>query len=296
MITIMGAGGHTGGAAARLLLEMGEAVRALGRHAERLTDLKAQGAEVMTGDAADPAHLTAAFRGADAAYVLIPPAVTDPDVPAFQARVADAVARAAADSGLSHLVALSSIGADLPEGTGPIAGLHALEQKLKGVGGLNVRVLRPGYFFENTLNLAGLIRHQGINGAALEPDLPIAMIASADIGQAAAEALAARDFSGFSVRELQGPRHLTLREVTRILGEAVGRPDLPYVRFGYDDLKAALVGMGLSESMAGLYAEMSRAFNEGRVRPTEPRGPGNTTPTRFETFAREVFAKAYAAA
>jgi uncharacterized protein YbjT (DUF2867 family) len=294
MITIMGASGHTGGTAARLLLEGGETVRVLGRRAESLADLKTKGAEVMTGDAADPAHLTAAFRGADAAYALIPPAVTDPDVPAHQDRVAEAVTRAAADSGLTHLVVLSSIGADLPEGTGPIAALHRMEEKLKGVDGLNVRVLRPGYFFENTL--AGLIKHQGINGSALEPDLPIAMIATADIGQAAFEALQTRDFTGFSVRELQGPRHLSLREATRILGEAVGRPDLPYVQFGYDDLKGALVGMGLSESMAGLYAEMSRAFNEGRIRPTEPRGLGNTTSTRFETFAREVFTKAYAAA
>jgi uncharacterized protein YbjT (DUF2867 family) len=296
MITIMGAAGHTGGTAARLLLEQGESLRVLGRKAERMAGLKARGAEVMTGDAADPAHLTAAFRGADAAYALIPPDVTNADVPAFQARVSDAIVRAAADSGLTHLVLLSSVGAELDADTGPILALHRLEERLKGLRGLNVVALRPGYFFENTLNTVGLMKHQGINGSAVGPDVTMAMTATADIGAAAADALAARDFKGFSVRELLGPRSLSLREATRILGEAVGKPDMPYVQFGYDDLKAALVQMGLSASMAGLFAEMSRAFNDGRIRPTQPRGPNNTTPTRFETFAREVFAKAYAAA
>jgi uncharacterized protein YbjT (DUF2867 family) len=296
MITIMGAGGHVGGVAARTLLEAGQRVRVLGRSAERLKDLADRGAEVMTGDAADPAHLTAAFTGADAAYAMIPPNLASPDFPAEQAGVAAAVARAVAESGVERVVLLSSIGADLPAGTGPIAGLHALERAVGAIDGVNVLALRPGFFFENHLAAAGLMKHQGINAGAIAPDVSIAMIATADIGAALARALAERDFSGVSTRELQGPRNHTLREATRILGAAVGRPEVPYVQMEEADFVGALTGMGFSASMAGLYAEMARAFNEGRVRPAEPRGPGNTTPTTLEAFAAEAFAPAYAAA
>ena len=53
--------------------------------------------------------------------------------------------------------------------------------------------------------------------------------------------------------------------------------------------------MGMSQNMAELYAEMARAFNEGKIQSREGRRPENTTPTRFEDFA-EVLARAYAAA
>jgi hypothetical protein len=52
--------------------------------------------------------------------------------------------------------------------------------------------------------------------------------------------------------------------------------------------------MGISENVAGLYAEMARGYNEGRITSREGRGPGNTTPMRLEDFA-EVLARAYEA-
>jgi len=97
------------------------------------------------------------------------------------------------------------------------------------------------------------------------------------------------------VRELLGPRDLTQAEATRILGTRLGKPDLSYVQFPYADFIGALVQSGLSESVASLYAEMSRALNEGKVKSLEGRRPENTTPTRFEDFTAELEA-AYRAA
>jgi uncharacterized protein YbjT (DUF2867 family) len=126
-------------------------------------------------------------------------------------------------------------------------------------------------------------------------DLAIPMIASRDIADAAAHALKARNWQGVVVRELLGPRDLSYVEATRILGERIGRPDLAYVQLSYDDEAQALVHAGLSESFAGLYVEMTRAFNEGTVKPRAGRTAANTTPTRFEDFADEL-ASAYQAA
>ena len=253
------------------LLKAGEKVRALGRSETKLAELTSAGAEVLTGDAADAAFLAKAFRGADAVYTLLPADLRAPDFRAEQDRQGEAIAQAIRDSGVRYVVALSSLGADLTEGTGPIAGLHAQEERLKQLEGTNVLLLRPASFFENFYLMLGLIKHQGINADSVAPDLAIPMVATRDIAEVAAKALAARDWKGVVVRELLGPRDLTYAEATRILGERIGKPDLKYVQFPYADMARTLVRAGFSESFAGLYVEMTRAFNEGRIKPRRSR-------------------------
>jgi uncharacterized protein YbjT (DUF2867 family) len=143
---------------------------------------------------------------------------------------------------------------------------------------------------ERAFNLP-LIENQGINGGAIAGDVSFAAIATRDIAAAAAEALLAGDFEGVTVRELLGPRNVTMNELTGILGEKLGKPDLDYVQFPYDDFVGALEQAGLSHSMAALYSEMSRAFNEGRIAPVEGRNPQTATPTPFETVAAELAAE-----
>jgi uncharacterized protein YbjT (DUF2867 family) len=160
---------------------------------------------------------------------------------------------------------------------------------------LNSLSLRPGYFFENHFMSLPLIKHQGISGSAMGGNFGFAQIASGDIGAVAAEALRTRNFKGATARELLGPRDLSLDEATRIIGAAIGKPDLKYVQFPYEAALDAMVSAGLSKSMATLYVEMSKAFNEGLVKSVEGRNARNTTPTRFEEFATQVFAPAYRA-
>jgi uncharacterized protein YbjT (DUF2867 family) len=292
MITVMGATGHIGGRIAELLLDGGQQVRALGRSGQKLAGVAGRGASVLTGDAGDAGFLTKAFRDADAAFTLLPPDVQASDYRRQQDAQGEAIATAIRESGLRHAVFLSSLGGDLAEGTGPIAGLHAQEERLRRLSGLNVLILRPTYFFENFFDTLGLIKHQGINGGPIAPDLPFPMIATRDIADVAARALRQRDWRGVVVQELLGERDLTFAEATRIIGARIGKPDLPYVQFPYTDFTTSLVQMGISPNVAGLYAEMARAINEGRVKSLEGRRPGNTTPTTFEAFA-ETLTPAY---
>jgi uncharacterized protein YbjT (DUF2867 family) len=201
--------------------------------------------------------------------------------------------KAIRDSGVRYVVALSSLGADLTDGTGVIAGLHAQEERLKQLRGVNVLLLRPVSFFENFHEVLPLIKHEGINGDSVAPDLAVPMVATRDIAEAAAKALQARDWTGVAVRELLGPRDLSYSEATHIIGRHIGKPDLHYVQLPYADEANALVQAGMSESFARLYVEMTRAFNERIISPR--RTPENTTTTRFEDFAGEL-ARAYAAA
>ena len=137
-----------------------------------------------------------------------------------------------------------------------------------------------------------VIKHEGINGDSVAPDLAVPMIATHDIADVAAKALKARDWEGVVVRELLGPYLLRGHAHPR---RAHRQPDLKYVQISYAEMAQALVQAGLSESFAGLYVEMTRSFNEGKVKPSEGRKPENTTPRRFEDFASEL-AGAYRAA
>jgi uncharacterized protein YbjT (DUF2867 family) len=291
MITVLGANGNTGKVVVEALLAKKEKVRALGRSKEKLAALAKLGADVREGDAADAKFLTDAFRGSSGVYLLVPPNFGAPDFRKYQDTIGSAAIEAIQASGVKRVVLLSSIGADKPAGTGPIAGVHAQEERLRALAGVDVMSLRAGYFFENFFMNLGMIKEQGINGGAIKGDLPLAMVATRDIGNAAAEALSEGGFKGFNTRELQGPRTYTLQECTTILGQRIGKPELKYVQFPYADFQQALTGLGVSADLARLYSEMARAFNEGLAAP-EPRSAKNTTPTRFEDFA-EVLAGAY---
>lgn len=287
MYVIIGASGNTGSVVARNLLAHGEKVRAIGRDTKRLESLVQKGAEAFVANATDAATLTQAFTGAKAVYLLIPPNPGTPNVREDQERVSDALVAAAQKAGVEYAVVLSSIGADKPDKTGPVIGLHNLEQKLNGVSALKAVYLRAGYFMENLLPQVGVIQNFGVVGGPLRSDLKLAMIATRDIGAAAAEALLKLDFTGKQARELLGQRDLTYQEVASVIGQAIGKPGLGYMQFPPAQLKPALTQMGMSANMADLILEMAEALNSGYMAPLEPRSAQNTTPTSIETFVAE---------
>src|SRR6266853_59853 len=229
---IVGAGGHTGSIIANSLLAEGKKVRVVGRDAGRLNRFVRQGAEAFTASLSDAAALTIAFSGARAAYLMLPPAKSRED----QERDSDGIAKAVKESGLRYAVHLSSYGAQVPEGTGPVAGLHSSEQKLNAISGLNVLQLRAAYFMENNLAAIDMIHGIGLFGHALLPDLKLPMIATRDVGDYAAQRLWNLDFSGKQTRELLGERDLSMTEATAVIARGIGNPYLRYDQFSYDQV------------------------------------------------------------
>ena len=286
---ILGASGNTGSIIADSLLSKGKKVRVLGRDLGRLHRFVRQGAEAFTADVSDAAALTKAFSGARAAYLMLPPGTSRVD----QERESDAIAKAVKESGLRYAVHLSSYGAHVPEGTGPVTGLHSSEQKLNGISDLNVLHLRPGYFMENHLTAIDMIHGMGMFGHALLPDLKLPMIATRDVGDYAAQRLLDLDFSGKQTRELLGQRDLSMTEATAVISRCIGKPDLRYEQFPYDQVQQVLEQMGMSRQKAAVYIEMFQSINAGLLAAREPRSPQNSTPTSFETFVQDVFVPAY---
>jgi len=295
MYVVMGASGNTGGAVATALLDAGEKVRVVGRTPSHLERFTKRGAEAAIVDVSDPdaGHLTKAFSGVKAVYAMIPPDPSSSDVLAFSGVVTKVIATALQTAAVTHAVVLSSIGADKDSKTGPVVGLHRLEDAVNAIDGLNAFFIRAGYFMENLLAQAGVIRAFGMMAGPLRGDLKVPMIATRDIGAFAAQRLLKLDFEDKQTRELLGQRDVSYNEAARVVGQAIVNPQLSYAQLPDEQLKPALTQMGMSENMASLLLEMSASLNSGYMAALETRSPQNTTPTSIEQFVDDTFLPLY---
>jgi len=292
MYSVVGATANTGRAAAEALLAAGKDVQVIGRNRDHLQPLVKQGAEAYVGSVEDAQAMTLAFSGAVGIYCLIPLRHDAPNFSAYQKAIGESLAAAIHEAGVEYVVFLSSVGAQHKEGTGPIAGLREVEDRLAALDKVNVLNLRPGWFMENFLMGIDAIKKMGVMGTPIRGDVRIDPIATRDIGAYAAKRLVDLDFSGVSSQELYGASAVTMEQATRALGAAIGQPELPYVQVPHEDYRQGLLGTGVSRSAADLFIEMYDALNDGLVAHEEERSPENTTPTTIEEFA-QVFAHAY---
>lgn len=292
MYVIMGATGNIGSKISNILLKQGETVRVLARSAERLQPLVDQGAEAAVGDVADVVFLTNAFKGADTVFAMIPPAYTAEDFRGYYNEIGANIVTSIHNSAIQYVVFLSSQGAQFSEKTGPVKGLYDMEQKLNNLDEINILLLRPTYFMENVLANIDMIKNMGINGGCIKGDIKFAMVATNDIATVAAEYLLEKKFTGLTVHDLLGERDVSMKEVTRVLGEKIGIPDLEYLQFSPEEEKKGLMGFGMSEDASDQMVELSQAINDGIIAADQERTPGNTTATSIEEFAG-FFAQVY---
>lgn len=290
MFVLLGSSGQITSQLARQLLQAGHAVRVVGRQRTALAALQAAGAELAVGDPADAAFLERAFAGATGAYTMTPPCYAEPDMRVAQDRVGTAVAQALRRARVPRVVNLSSVGAELAEGTGPIAGLHAQEQRLAGMS--HVLHLRPGSFMENYLAALHPVATAGVLPGLEIPDASVPLVATRDIAAVAARELTRPTRDGVLI--LHTARIATPREVATALGEAIGRPDLAYVQAPAEDMKAVLQEQGFSRDAANQLEALARWLSTSPLASVSA-APAEMQPTTLEAFAREVFAPAYRA-
>jgi uncharacterized protein YbjT (DUF2867 family) len=262
MFVVAGATGQTGGAAADVLLRAGRKIRVLVRDPAKAERWRARGAEVSAADLADERSLADALAGAEGAYLLVPPFYGADDTIADRRRVAREIGAAVSRSEIPHVVLLSSTGAHSPSGTGMI--LAPREGELAVVpAAKNVTVVRAAFFLENWAPVLGGARESGVIPTFLTPDRRFPMVASADVGAAAAGALL-DPARGRRVVELAGPEDLAPDDVARIVGALLGR----HVRAELAPIAAVVPtfrGFGMSEDAARLFQGMYEAINTGRA-------------------------------
>jgi len=258
----------------------------LARRRHTLKRFIERGAVTAIGSQDDADYLIAATEDVEALFWVTPPGYGSDNVRAFQNRLAKAAAKAIRTNQILRVVNLSSIGAYLSSGAGPISGLHDVESILDDAAE-SILHLRPGFFFENLLWQLDSIRGSGLISLPVSGGRRFPMIAARDIGNVAAQWLVDPVWTGHDVQELHGPEDLNFDEVAEILTEALGRKMI-YVRCDDQTAHQAMVAGGLSENSADLMMEMYNAIEAGTIRPLQPRSSETTTPTSLAEFAREV--------
>ena len=292
-IVVLGATGKVGSKISEILLkEGGHKVILIARTADKLKTFKDMGAEVISADITDVDVLADTFKNADSAYVMTPPSFTATTYRAFQREVGDGIIEAIQKSGIKYIVNLSSCGAHMHESNGLIAGLTELEVKLNQLNDVNVLHLRPAYFIDNVLLNIPLIKGMGINGTTADADYQIPMVATKDIAFIAANHLINQDFKGKSVQPILGDRNYSFKELTSIIGRAIGKPELQYVQFPIEQAKQAMISQGISADIANDITAMESSLKNG-IMNYEQRTIANSSPTSVEMFAKEVFAPLY---
>lgn len=288
--TVTGSLGNISKHIVEILVKNGHDVTVISSNPQKKTAIEALDAKAAIGSVSDAAFLTNAFKGADAVYTMIPP---DFGVSNYRRHMTDtgkSYLEAIKASGVKRVVNLSSIGAHLNAGTGPIAGLHEVEQLLNTLDGVAIKHLRPGFFFTNFFFDIMTIRNHGVMGSNYGADSQLSMVHPKDIAVVAAQELQTA-FEGKSHRYIVGDER-KLAEVAQTLGAAIGKPALPWVTISDEQLLDGMTGAGMGESIARLYIEMGHAIDKGILFDDFHKQPEFAGKTKLTDFARE-FAAVY---
>ncbi len=284
IFAIMGATGHVGHVIVEDLLKRGHQVRALGRDEKKLQHLLGKGAEIWFLNFDDVDVLTDSFKDTYAIFSMLPPA-RNTNYAAYQDRVSDAICKAIKNANVNRVVNLSSVGANLAEGTGPVKGLYRHEKRLDALKSFASLVhLRPNYFMENLNDFIPMIQNQGVIRSCMDENLPIPMVATRDIGWKASDFLDSSAPQPHLVFDFAGPKEVTMHYVAELFAQAFDHPDLRYEQISYDAEKQILLNAGLLPDTVDLLIEMYKGFNSGLFKPTQELKPSHHGMTTLEEY------------
>lgn len=286
---VTGSIGNIGKPIVEGLVKAGKDVRVITSSADRAKDIERLGAKALIGQVQDAAFVKQAFKGADVVYTMIPPIWQTDNWRKSQNEVGRNYAEAIQANNIKYVVNLSSIGAHRGDGVGPVNGLADFEKMLNNIPGLNVKHLRPSYFYYNFLSQIGLIKQAGIMGANYG-DAKLFLVHPKDIAAAAVEELLNLNFKGNSVRYIFGDER-SGSEVAEVLGKAIGKT-LKWIPFSDDQQLEGLLKDGVPKENAKEYTAMGKALREGYMQEDARKNMPKLSPTKLEDFAKE-FAAAY---
>jgi uncharacterized protein YbjT (DUF2867 family) len=289
---ITGSIGHISKPIVEGLVKGGNEVRVITSSKDRAAEIEKLGATAVVGQVQDSPFLKKAFAGADAVYTMIPPMWQTNNWRASQNEVGARYVEAIEANNIKYVVNLSSIGAHVGNGVGPVDGVADLEQLLNKVKGLNVKHLRPSFFYYNFFAQIGLIKQAGILGANYGDKEKVFLVHTSDIAAAALEELLSLNFNGNSVRYLIGDER-SGSEIAEVLGKSINK-NLNWVVFTDEQQKDGLLQAGLSETHAQGYTQMGKALREGIMQADARKNNPTLTKIKLEDFAKE-FAAAFSA-
>lgn len=262
-IVVTGSLGHISQPLAIELVQKGHTVTVISSKPEKQKEIEALGAIAAVGSLEDVDFMTATFTGADAVYAMVPPNYAEASIRAYYGRVGRNYAQAIQQAGIRRVVYLSSYGADLNSGTGLILGAHDVEGILSQLTDVAVTYLRPTYFYYNLYAFVDMIKGAGFIAANYGGADKLIMVAPADIAAVAAEELTT-ETTGHTVRYIASDEW-TGTDIARMLGEAIGKPDLTWTVIPDEQMKSGMEANGLPPQLAADFVDMFASVRSGAM-------------------------------
>lgn len=286
---ITGSVGHISKPIIEGLVKAGKEVTVITSNASKVKEIESLHAKALVGSLFDREFVKRAFKGADVVYTMIPPIWQTNNWRASQNEIAENYTEALKTTKITHVVNLSSVGAHLGEGCGPVNAVADFEKALNKISGLTVKHLRPSSFFYNLLNQIPMLKHAGILGANYGDD-KLALVHTNDIASVALEELLNPVFTGSSVRYIVSDM-VTGNEIAETLSNAIGKK-IPWIVFTDDQLLKGLLDGGVPASHAPAFVEMGVALRTGKMQEDLELNKPVFGSTKLKDFAKE-FKAAY---
>ncbi|HET9057717.1 MAG TPA: NmrA family NAD(P)-binding protein [Chitinophagaceae bacterium] len=263
---ITGSAGNISRPLTLALLKAGHRVTVISRSAANIKGLTDVGAKAAIGNVDDVSFLTQAFAGADAVYTMIPPRYNiTANWKETIGQVGKNYAAAIKTNHIKYVVNLSSVGAHLPDGCGPVSGLFKVESALNELAGVNIKHLRPVFFYSNFLASMNTVKTMNIIGNNFGGHgFKFAIVDTNDIAEAAFEELNNLNFTGHTVRYIASDE-VTTDELAKTLGTAIGKPELQWVTFSNEQALSGMIQAGFTEEVAKNFVEMGQAIASGKM-------------------------------
>ena len=281
LILVTGATGTVGGEVTRHLLADNQDIRVLLRDPAKYPGGSSR-VEVVKADLLKPDTLAEAFEGVDKAFIVAPPA---PELMTMEANAF----MAAQDAGVKHIVYLSNFGAG--KFGSPLWDWHGASERTLQALEVAWTILRPARFMTDTpfpFSWFGIKEHGVL--AESTGDGKITMIDPSDIGAVAAKILTTRGHEG-KTYELTSADLLTGEQMARKISVALGKA-VRFVDRPPEEARAAMLGMGIPDFIAGTILRYCETVREGRWYTTSAVADVLGRPARgFDAWLSEKAAK-----
>jgi uncharacterized protein YbjT (DUF2867 family) len=265
-IIITGSLGHISKPLTEALVQKGHTVTVISSKPDKQKDILALGANAAIGSVEDADFLASTFTGADAIYTMVPPVNyfnSDINPMMYYRKIGTNYAKAIQHSGVKRVVHLSSIGAHLEKDSGLILGHRAVEDILNKLTDVAISFMRPAGFYYNLFGFIPMIKNQGFIAANYGAGEKLIWVSPVDIAAAIAEELET-PINGGKVRYVASDE-LTGDETAKILGEAIGKPDLKWILIPSEQWQTGLIAAGMNPQAAAGLVEMFASQHSGAL-------------------------------
>ena len=296
-IVLTGSLGNIGKSLIPILVQKGHSVTVITSKEDRKKDIETIGAKAAVGSMKDANFLTKTFTGADIVYLMEAwegiGSIFDEEVDFLAGfhLIGNNYKKAVLASGVKKIVHLSSVGAHSATGYGSLSAHHDVENILKQLPDeVAIKFMRPTGFYTNLFRSMPSIKEKGAIISNYGGDKKEPWVSPLDIATAIAEEMEL-PFEGRKVRYIASDE-VSPNEIVKILGEAIGNPDLKWIEISDEQMLEGMLSMGVNTKIAKGMVEMQASQRTGLLFEDFYRNKPTFGKVKFTDFAKD-FALAY---